>query len=262
MTVHYSDDEHMKQALKLMQDNLTRVQEETRSLREETRLLKTQLGGLTPQTEPPREGLPARHKLEKLNHYRSENIHEWALLSNRVSAYITSQSFLVTAYAISMGNLDPHFRWFFPPTLCLVGLLSSIRAYPGIEGATIIISQWRRKQDRLFLLNPKDPSSGPDPDMEDFNDGRMGAQPEPGRLRTLITKLMARKKPATVELPEQTKDKPMEPSSDTSADKIHKMSLFFATLAPKLFGWTWIALAALSIGLALWPSSDPSTVRP
>ena len=43
-------------------------------------------------------------KLKRLNFYRSEITLEWNLLSNRVGSYITSQSFLVTAFAISMGN--------------------------------------------------------------------------------------------------------------------------------------------------------------
>jgi hypothetical protein len=58
-------------------------------------------------------------KLEKLGFYRAEIKHEFNLLSNRVNAYITSQSFLVVGFALAMGNLNPQwgslFRLIFPP---------------------------------------------------------------------------------------------------------------------------------------------------
>ena len=78
-----------------------------------------------------RGGLSARDKLERLNYYRAEDRHEWSLLSNRLSSYITSQSFLVTSYAIAMGNSNPRWsEWFtllFPSLIALLGLATSWR---------------------------------------------------------------------------------------------------------------------------------------
>jgi len=85
---------------------------------------------------------------------RDEVKHEQDVLAGRLSSYITSQSFLVSAYAVSMGNLNPAwggaFRLTFPIVLCLVGFLLSIRAQPGIDDASQIIQRWHLRQDELL----------------------------------------------------------------------------------------------------------------
>jgi hypothetical protein len=85
---------------------------------------------------------------------RDEVKHEQDVLSSRLSSYITSQSFLVSAYAVAMGNLNPKwggdFRLAFPGVLCLVGFLLSIRAQPGITDASTVINRWHLRQDQLL----------------------------------------------------------------------------------------------------------------
>jgi len=87
---------------------------------------------------------------------RAEVEHEYGVLANRLNSYMTSQAFLVSGYAISMGNMNPawgnRFSLYFPLLLSLVGILLSIRAQPGITGVCDIISQWHDKQSALFEL--------------------------------------------------------------------------------------------------------------
>ncbi len=164
---------------------------------------------------------PPAVKLDKLSFYRREVAQEWNLLSNRVSSYITSQSFLVSAYAISMSNGNPKwgekFTLFFPLIVSTAGLLASWRAYPGITGASKVIKMWRLKQDRLFWINPEEAANDPsqaqrDPAMADYHDDR----------------------PVT-----------LSKRSHEVNDAIHARSLDFAVSAPWIFGICWIALIAL-----------------
>ena len=85
---------------------------------------------------------------------RDEIKHEYGVLANRLNSYITSQAFLVSGYAISMGNMNPvwgtSFRFWFPMLLAVLGIVLSIRAHPGIAGVCEIIQRWHTKQDELF----------------------------------------------------------------------------------------------------------------
>ena len=168
-------------------------------------------------------GVPPREKLEKLHFYKGEDRHEWTLLSNRLSSYITSQSFLVTGYALAMGNSNPKwsgcFTLLFPSLVALLGLATSWCVYPGITGATTIIALWHKKERRLFLAEPTAMGEeGPgDPTMEDFHDGRPRVA-VPGGAAGAV-------------------------------DVIHERSLRFALCAPWLFGTTWLLLLALALGL-------------
>jgi hypothetical protein len=71
----------------------------------------------------PHEALPA--KLRRLDFYRAEVRHEFNLLSSRLNAYITSQSFLVIAFALSMSNMNPRWpsplRVMLPTALAILG---------------------------------------------------------------------------------------------------------------------------------------------
>jgi hypothetical protein len=175
---------------------------------------------------------PSADKLAKLRFIRSEDQSEWSLLSNRLSSYITSQSFLVSAYTISMGNGNPkwgdRFTLVFPLLLAAVGVLVTVFAYPGITSASEVIQLWHKKQSRLYLLNPeeadKDPSAAQyDPAMDDFRDGR-----------------------------------PMQHARDAEGlpvDVVHSKGLRYALVAPWIFGVTWVLLAALTLFLHL--SSKP-----
>ena len=164
---------------------------------------------------------PDPQKLKKLDFYRSEDMHEWSLLTSRVSTLVTSQSFLVSGYAISMGNsIVPHFTLYFPLLLSVIGLCITWYSYPGITGGAQIITLWHKKQGRLFLLNPDeseaDPEAAcPDPAMNDYRDGR------------------------TLAVSKATGNVPMDP--------VQANSLRFATVMPLLFGVTWLALIGLRL---------------
>ena len=85
---------------------------------------------------------------------RDEIKHEYGVLANRLNSYITSQAFLVSGYAISMGNMNPawgsNFRLWFPLLLTVLGAMLSIRAHPGIAGVCSVIEHWHKKQDEIF----------------------------------------------------------------------------------------------------------------
>jgi len=85
---------------------------------------------------------------------REEIQHEYSILSNRLSSYITSQSFLVTGYAISLGasisGLRNDLRLVFSASLCLLGIALSVRAMPGIAGASRVIELWHGRQSELL----------------------------------------------------------------------------------------------------------------
>jgi hypothetical protein len=81
---------------------------------------------------------------------RQEIEHEYNVLGNRLTSYITSQSFLFTTFGVSMSNPDQHwgptFRLLFPLTVCIVGLLTSLRARPGILSACQILDHLHERQ--------------------------------------------------------------------------------------------------------------------
>lgn len=92
--------------------------------------------------------------LEVFHICRDEIKHELDALNGRLSSYITSQSFLVTAFAVSMGNPNPvwgpTFRVAFPVALSLVGIALSIRAQPGILDNCERVRIWHSRQDQLL----------------------------------------------------------------------------------------------------------------
>jgi len=95
---------------------------------------------------------------DRLDFYRKEIQYETAILSNRTNAYLSAQSFLVIAFASSMANLNPEWGKLFtlvvPPFLTLLGLISSMHAWPGIRAAYEIIDHWHFKQSQLLHSQP------------------------------------------------------------------------------------------------------------
>ena len=165
-------------------------------------------------------------KREKLAFYRGEISREWTLLTARVGTLITSQSFLVTAYTISLGNANAHwgerFTLIYPLLLAIVGLTVAFYSYPAITGAARVIELWHKKQGRLFLLDPdateaNPDAAKPDPEMADYRDDR----------------------PLTVS--KATGKVPM--------DAIQAQSLRYCIVTPLVFGVTWIVLVALVLTL-------------
>lgn len=96
---------------------------------------------------------------ERLDFYRREIQFEKSLLSGRTNAYLSAQSFLVIAYASSMANANEHWGELFtlvvPALLALLGVMSSLHAWPGIMASATIIGHWQYKQEQLLCSDPK-----------------------------------------------------------------------------------------------------------
>ena len=95
---------------------------------------------------------------ERLDFYRKEIQYETSILANRTDAYLAAQSFLVIAYVSSMGNLNQSWGEMFtlmvPAFLALLGVLSTLNAWPGIRAAFRIIEHWQMKQSHLLRSEP------------------------------------------------------------------------------------------------------------
>lgn len=95
---------------------------------------------------------------ERLDFYRREIHYETTILANRTDAYLAAQSFLVIAFVSSMGNLNQGwgemFTLFVPAFLALLGVLSSLNAWPGIRAAYRVIEHWQLKQSHLLRSEP------------------------------------------------------------------------------------------------------------
>ncbi|WP_120994334.1 hypothetical protein [Stutzerimonas urumqiensis] len=93
---------------------------------------------------------------ERLAFYRSEIHFESTLMANRTSAYLSSQSFLMIAFASSMANSNPEwgalFRLVVPTILAVLGLITSLHAMPGIRASFEVIERWHQKQAELLQI--------------------------------------------------------------------------------------------------------------
>jgi hypothetical protein len=86
---------------------------------------------------------------------RDEIRAEHALVSNRLTWYATSQSFLVTAFTISRANGFTWHSWYSTMLLPALGLCASLLILPSIIGACKTIRLWHRKQKEFFARNPE-----------------------------------------------------------------------------------------------------------
>jgi len=95
---------------------------------------------------------------DRLEFYRREIQYETTILANRTDAYLTAQSFLVIAFASCMSNLNPEWGKLFtlvvPAFLALLGIFSSLNAWPGIRAAYDSIDHWHDKQSELLRSEP------------------------------------------------------------------------------------------------------------
>ncbi|MFC3607628.1 hypothetical protein [Stutzerimonas tarimensis] len=93
---------------------------------------------------------------DRLNFYRAEIHFESTLLAERTSTYLSSQSFLMIAFASSMANTNPEwgglFRLVIPSILSLLGFITSLHAIPGIKANFEVIERWHQKQAELLQL--------------------------------------------------------------------------------------------------------------
>jgi len=92
--------------------------------------------------------------IEVFKFCREEIKHEYNVLGNRLTSYITSQSFLFTTYGVSMQNPNATwgitFRLAFPLIVCTVGILTSIRATPGIQSVCAILDSLHTRQYKMY----------------------------------------------------------------------------------------------------------------
>jgi len=86
---------------------------------------------------------------EKFTLIRTEIRTEYDFISNRMSWYVTSQSFLVTAFTISGGDRH-HYMWFLRSLIPVLGLLLSLIFWGSILAASAAIEELRRAQARLL----------------------------------------------------------------------------------------------------------------
>ena len=94
---------------------------------------------------------------ERLIFYRSEIHFESSLLAERTSAYLSSQSFLMIAFASSMANSNPEwgelFRPVVPAILPVPGLIPSLPAMHGINPHFAVIARWHQTPSELLQLH-------------------------------------------------------------------------------------------------------------
>ncbi|MBA1321027.1 hypothetical protein [Pseudomonas plecoglossicida] len=107
---------------------------------------------------PPPQGVTFETPRERLEFYRREIQFETTILANRTDAYLSAQSFLVIAYASCMANGNPSWGRLFtlvvPAFLALLGIISSLNAWPGIRASYGIIDHWHFKQSHLLHNEP------------------------------------------------------------------------------------------------------------
>ncbi len=84
--------------------------------------------------------------LTKLEYYRAETRHEYSLLGQRVSWYVTCQSFLIIAFSSGMSNSNVYFRLGVDIILPALGIVTSILIKPSIDGVIAIINKWGSKE--------------------------------------------------------------------------------------------------------------------
>ena len=94
-----------------------------------------------------------------LARYRSEIRFESELLSNRLNSFMSSQSFLLIAYASAMsaahGRWQHPFTLALPPALAVLGLVLALYARPGIRAAYAEIRLWQEQERELLAREPR-----------------------------------------------------------------------------------------------------------
>lgn len=150
--------------------------------------------------------------LTKLEFYRIETRHEYSLLGQRVSWYVTCQSFLIIAFASGMGNSNVYFRLGVALILPILGIVTSILTKPSINGAIAVINQWGAKEHEV-LQNE---------DLKDFQ----------------VKRVYEKVSPSSKKVEQKT-------------DVIQRESLKFAKLVTVIFIYGWVCLCLLGIAVNL-----------
>jgi len=95
--------------------------------------------------------------IDLFRHYRSEIQHEMELMLARLNALLTSQSFLVIAYASSMaissGRWNQPFSLLLPPFLAVLGFVLAVEGRAGILAARTALSRWQERLEALVAAH-------------------------------------------------------------------------------------------------------------
>lgn len=150
--------------------------------------------------------------IKRLGSFRSEIQFESQMLSSRLSAYLSSQSFLVIAYASSMnaGWSKPGlFVLLVPFPMALLGIVLSLDALRAIKSSYGVIQRWNDRQNALLEQHG---------DLADY-------------------------------WPTQHDDD--KPPRDPTLGRQFREGALFAIRSPWIFGTAWVYLAAVAIWLFL-----------
>jgi hypothetical protein len=143
-------------------------------------------------------------------YFRKEVQHEFDLISGRLNAFLSAQSFLILAYAAAMNNTHPKngvlFPLLFPMIIAIIGVGLSFQAHSGISGADETVNLWNQK---IYKLIEKYPW------LKQYESGRREQN-----NTTINGKVI---------------------------DSTHEKSLLFARNSPWIFGIAWFFFAALAI---------------
>jgi len=95
---------------------------------------------------------------ELLAFYRSEIRFESEVVNGRLQALLSSQAFLVIAYATAMTGSTTrwgdHMVLLIPPLFSLLGFMLALMALPGIRAGYAAIGKWEEKQRALHHRYP------------------------------------------------------------------------------------------------------------
>lgn len=102
---------------------------------------------------------PPQREVDLFQHYRTEARFEEGLVSGRLTLLLSSQSFLVIAYASSMGassgDWDAPLPRLLPPALALLGIVLTLCAWPGVLAAHAVAERWHEKERELLAHRPE-----------------------------------------------------------------------------------------------------------
>lgn len=96
--------------------------------------------------QPPEDSGVDSIILERFKLYRDEIKHEFDLITGRLNAYLSAQSFLILAYAAAMNTTNnkslQKFPLIFSSILAVVGIILSLQAIRGIAAADYTVRKW------------------------------------------------------------------------------------------------------------------------
>lgn len=150
--------------------------------------------------------------IERLKAFRTEIRFESEMLSGRLGAYLSSQSFLIIAYASSMnaGWAQPGlFVLLVPFPMALLGIVLSLDALRSIRSSYAVIQRWHERQNALLEQHGYLTSYWP------------------------------------------TQHRSDEPPHDPTLGRRFREGTLFAIRSPWIFGVTWVYLAGVSLWLFL-----------